>query len=69
MKKRYSKEITNPKDVEEILSLTNERASEKSLIMDYFADFGKGARFNPYDTIEIPKGLYGKNKIQYIDKI
>ena len=27
MKKRYSKEITNPKDVEEILSLTNERAS------------------------------------------
>lgn len=62
MKKRYSKEITNPKDVEEILSLTNERASEKSLIMDYFGDFGKGPRFNPYDTIEIPKGLYGKTK-------
>ena len=62
MAKRRSKEITNPKDVEEILSLTNKRASEKSLIMDYFADFGKGPRFNPYDTIEIPKGLYGKDK-------
>lgn len=62
MAKRRSKEITNPKDVEEILSLTNKRASEKSLIMDYFADFGKGPRFNPYDTIKIPKGMYGNSK-------
>lgn len=62
MAKRHSKEITNPKDIEEILSLTNERASEKSLIMDYFGDFGNGPRFNPYDIIKIPKGMYGNSK-------
>lgn len=62
MAKRISKEITNPNDVKEILSLTHERASEKSLIMDWFADFGDGPRFNPYDTIRIPKGLYGNKK-------
>lgn len=62
MKKRQSKEITNPKDIEEILSISNDRASEKSLLMDFFGDFGKGARFNTYDTIIIPKGVFGVKK-------
>lgn len=61
-KKRVSKVIDNPSDVKEILELTHERASEKNLIMDWFGDFGDGPRFNPYDTINIPKGLYGINK-------
>ena len=60
--KRHAKDYTGTKDAEEILALTNERASEKSLIMDYFVDFGKGSRFNPYDTITIPKGLFGRDK-------
>lgn len=60
--KRISKEITNPNDIKEILALTHERASEKSLIMNWFADFGNGPRFEPYDTIRIPKGLYGNKK-------
>lgn len=62
MAKRISKEITNPNDIKEILALTHERASEKSLIMNWFADFGDGPRFEPYDTIRIPKGLYGNKK-------
>lgn len=62
MAKRVSKHITNPKDVEEIVSLTHEVASEKATIMNWFADFGDGPRFNPYDTIEIPKGYYGNSK-------
>lgn len=60
--KRISKHIQNPSDVEEILTLTHERACEKSLIMDWFADYGDGPRFNTYDTINIPKGLYGNKK-------
>lgn len=62
MAKRHAKVITKPSDVEEILSLTRERASRKSLIMDWFGDFGKGPRFNPYDIVEIPKGYYGTTK-------
>lgn len=60
--KRISKHIQKPSDVEEILALTHERACEKSLIMDWFADYGDGPRFNTYDTIDIPKGYYGSHK-------
>ena len=59
---RKSKKISNPKDVEYILSLSEEQAAEKSTIMNLFADFGNGPRFNTYDTITIPKGSYGKSK-------
>ena len=62
MAKRVSKHISNPKDVEEIVNITHEKASEKNTVMEYFADFGDGARFNPYDTIDIPVGKYGQTK-------
>jgi len=54
--------IDNPKDVEEILSLTHDEACEKSKIMEWFADYGDGPMFNTYDTIVIPKGYYGNKK-------
>lgn len=60
--KRNNKHIQKPSDVEEILALTHERACEKSLIMEWFADYGDGPRFNTYDTINIPKGYYGSSK-------
>ena len=66
--KRISRHIQKPSDVEEILALTHERASEKSLIMDWFADYGDGPKYNTYDTIDIPKGYYGtikKNKNEF----
>ena len=62
MAKRHAKNITKPSDVNEILSLTSEQAAKKETIMNYFGDFGNGPRFNPYDTITIPKGYYGKGK-------
>lgn len=62
MAKRKSKHIENSADVKEILELTQEHAGEKSLIMSWFGDFGKGPRFQPYDTVTIPKGTYGKSK-------
>ena len=40
--------------------------------MKYFGDFGDGPRFNPYDTITIPKGCYGskrKNKNAFITTV
>lgn len=68
MAKRHAKNITKQSDVDEILALTAEQAAKKETIMNYFADFGDGPRFNPYDTITIPKGLYGKNNHKNKDK-
>lgn len=59
---RKSKHITNPNDVKYLLSLSSDEAASKSVIMSLFADFGDGPRFNTYDTIDIPKGSYGKTK-------
>lgn len=56
--KRVSKEIKNTKDIEELLSLT-ENDITMSLIMNLFGDFGEYQRFNPYDLITIPAGRYG----------
>ena len=64
MAKRKSKIITNKDDLDEILSLTTEKAKEKSLIMDWFCDFGKGSRFNVYDIITVPKNTYGTEKMK-----
>lgn len=62
MAKRVAKQITNPKDVDEVINITRKKAAEKNTIMEYFADFGKGPRFNTYDLIEIPAGKYGNTK-------
>ena len=70
--KRISKHIQKPNDVNEVLTLTHDRACEKSLIMEWFADYGDGPRFNTYDTIDIPKGYYGlkkKNKNEFTTTI
>ena len=57
---RKAKQITNPKDIEEILNLTEDDLLHTHTIMGLFADFeGNGhPRFNPYDTIVIPPGHY-----------
>lgn len=60
--KRISRHIQKPDEVNEILSLTHDRACEKSLIMEWFADYGDGPKYNTYDTIDIPKGYYGNKK-------
>lgn len=59
---RKSNHITNPKDLEYLLNISQEEAAKKSTIMKLFADFGNGSRFNTYDTIDIPIGKYGKTK-------
>ena len=59
---RKAKKITNPKDIEYILSMTSEQCAEKQTIMELFADFGDGPKYNTYDIIDIPPKTYGKTK-------
>ena len=58
MEKRVSKLITKKEDVDYILSIKEEDITT-SFIMENFADFGEGPRFQPYDLIEVPVGGYG----------
>lgn len=58
IKKRVSKEIKDPKDIEFLTSLKEEDITT-SLIMQIFGDFGNRQRFNAYDIITIPAGGYG----------
>lgn len=58
MDKRVSKMITKKEDIEYLLSV-KEADITTSFIMENFADFGNGPRFQPYDLIEVPIGAYG----------
>ena len=60
MEKRVSKKITNQKDIDFLINLT-EKDITTSLIMELFGDFKKYQRFNPYDIITIPEKAYGGN--------
>lgn len=60
--KRTAKNITNKNDIDYLINITSEDAAKRSTIMECFADFGDGPRFNPYDVVGIPKGSYGKSK-------
>lgn len=59
-KKRVAKAITDKKDIDELINLTEDDLLTTSTIMDLFGDFtGKGKpRFNPYDTVRMPAGCY-----------
>ena len=50
--------ITKKEDIDYLLSLKEEDITT-SFIMDNFADFGNGPKFQPYDLIEVPIGGYG----------
>lgn len=60
MAKRIAKQITNPKDIEFLLGITEEEGTRLSFIMELFGEFNGKVRFNTYDTFIVPKGAYGK---------
>ena len=60
MAKRIAKQITNPKDIEFLLGITEEEGTRLSFIMELFGEFNGKVRFNTYDTFIVPKGSYGK---------
>lgn len=73
MLKRRSNTITDPKDIEMLLNLTEEQGTKLSFIMDCFGEFGNKRRFNTYDLITIPKDSYGpagrKNKKPFVTTV
>ena len=67
IEKRVSKVITDKKDIDYLLGLTEDDITT-SLIMELFGDFGDHKWFNPYDLITVPAGKYGgkiKNGTKY----
>ena len=67
--KRVSRHITDKKDIEYFLSI-KEKDITNTFIMEAFGEFNEKARFQPFDTITIPKGSYGpegrKNKNDFV---
>ena len=67
--KRVSRHITDKKDIEYFLSI-KEKDITNTFIMESFGEFNEKARFQPFDTITIPKGSYGpegrKNKNDFV---
>lgn len=74
LKYRPSKHITDPKDIEYLLNLSQKELESKSFIMNNFAPFGdKPPRFNTYDIITIPPNSYGPgdkhNKNEFVTTV
>lgn len=58
--KRVSKTITNENDINSLISLKQDDIT-MSMIMELFGDFGDHQKYNPYDIVTIPAGVYGGN--------
>lgn len=56
--KRVSKTITDKDEINYLCSL-KENDITTTLIMELFADFKKRQKYNPYDIITVPIGMYG----------
>lgn len=56
--KLVSKTITNKEDINFLLNITEDDMT-LSFFMDCIAEFDGKTRFNPWDKITIPKGMYG----------
>lgn len=66
MPKRTAKVVTNKEDLDYLLNTTSDDCTKLSLMMECFGDFNGKRRFNPYDILHVPPGVYGppdkKNK-------
>lgn len=64
---RKAANITNPKDIEFLLSLTEDTITD-STVFEMFGEFDGKIRFNPYDTFEVPKGAFTDGKLKNLEK-
>ena len=73
MAKRVSKVIRDPEVVKYFTNLTPHDMQKTSFIMENFGEFGNKQKYNTYDLIEIPAGVFGKegqkNKKPFITTI
>ena len=64
--KRYSKVITSKEDKDYLFGLSIDDCARLSVIMECFGEFNGKRRFNTYDILEVPAGVFGpegmKNK-------
>lgn len=60
IQKRYSNFIIDKNKLEEIFSLTEEDCCKLSTCMNFFGEFNGKRKFNAYDLISVPPGIYGK---------
>ena len=60
MSRKPSRHITEQSEIDYILSLKEEDLLKLSVLLGLFANYNGKRRFNPYDTIDIPPGSYGK---------
>lgn len=58
---RTSKHITDKKEIEYLLNISEEDIG-LSFMMETFGEFNGKIRFKPYDTFDIPIGVYGGKK-------
>ena len=58
---RKSKTITDPKAIQELISIKEEDITT-SFIMENFGEFDGKVKYNPYDLITIPANSYGSEK-------
>lgn len=58
--KRHSKRITNKEDLDFLFNASIDECNRLSFIMECFGDFNGKRRFQPYDIITVPPGIYGK---------
>lgn len=71
--KRYAKLITSKEDRDFLFNTTSNDCVKLSFIMECFGDFNGKRRFQPYDLIEVPPGIYGpegkKNKNSFMTTV
>lgn len=74
---RISKEVKDKEDIDFLLSLKEEDITT-TMIMETFGDFKNHQRFNPYDILRVPAGMYGgklpdgkekKNKNEFVTTV
>lgn len=67
--KRHSKVITSKEDKEYLFNLSIDDCARLSVIMECFGEFNGKRRFNTYDILEVPAGVFGpegmKNKTAF----
>ena len=61
MPSRQSKKVTSKADMDYLINI-EEKDITTTFIANTFGDFDGKRRFNPYDLIDIPPGMYGKGK-------
>lgn len=60
--KRKVKVITDKRDLDYLFSITQKQAEKLSFIMETFGTINNKRRFNTYDILDVPPGIYGPDE-------